>query len=141
MWETERKWFKITWTALLFASVVINYVQRMSDELWAHSRVVEVLDTTLTWILLPMTVVLFVWHNMVLWHSGERLFWRTWQKSGLAMLVGGGLAFLLVLVVQWCRGEAVEISDSAKMWILAVFSAVGLLVMFARYKFKNWSKE
>ena len=67
MWETERKWFKITWSLLLLASLVINYIQRMSDALWAHGEVVEVLEKTLLWIMLPMTVVLFVWHNVVLW--------------------------------------------------------------------------
>ena len=142
MWETERKWFKITWSLLLFASLVINYIQRMSDALWAHSEVVNVLEKTLLWIMLPMTVALFVWHNVVLWRSGERLFWRTWQKSGMAIAVGGGLAMALVFVVNWCKGEeAMEISDSARMWILGVFSVIGLVIAFARYKFKNWREE
>lgn len=141
MWETERMWFKITWSLLLLASLVINYIQRMSDALWAHSEVVEILEKTLLWIMFPMTLVLFVWHNVVLWRSGERLFWRTWQKSGMAIAVGGGLALVLVYVVGWCKGEATEISDSARMWILGVFSVIGLVIAFARYKFKNWREE
>ena len=141
MWETERKWFKIVWMLLLFASLTISYIQRMSDALWAHSEVVEILEKTLLWITLPMTVVLLVWHNVVLWRSGERLFWRTWQKSGMAIAVGGGLALILVFVVKWSKGEATEISDSARMWILGVFSVIGLVIAFARYKFKNWREE
>ena len=141
MWETERKWFKITWSLLLFASLAISYIQRMSDALWAHSEVVEILEKTLLWIMFPMTLVLFVWHNVVLWRSGERLFWRTWQKSSMAIAVGGGLALMLVFVVKWSKGEAIEVSDSARMWILGVFSVIGLVIAFARYKFKNWREE
>ena len=141
MWETERKWFKIVWMLLLFVSLVINYIQRMTDALWAHGEVVEILEKTLLWITLPMTVVLLVWNNVVLWRSGERLFWRSWQKSGMAIAVGGALAMALVFVVKWSKGEAIEVSDSARMWILGVFSVIGLVIAFARYKFKNWREE
>ena len=62
MGELNRKWFQIVWALLLFASITINYIQRMCDALWAHGEVVAILDKTLTWIMLPMTVVLVVWH-------------------------------------------------------------------------------
>ena len=141
MWETERKWFKIVWMLLLFVSLVINYIQRMTDALWAHGKAMVALEKTLLWITLPMTVVLLVWNNVVLWRSGERLFWRSWQKSATAIAVGGGLAMALVFVVKWSKGEAIEVSDSARMWILGVFSVIGLVIAFARYKFKNWREE
>lgn len=59
----------------------------------------------------------------------------------MAIAVGGGLAMALVFVVNWCKGEAMEISDSARMWILGVFSVIGLVIAFARYKFKSWREE
>ena len=141
MGEFNKKWFQTVWMGLLFASLVINYIQRMSDALWAHSEAIIMLDKVFTWILLPLTLLLFILHNVESWRKGARYFWRQWQKGATAMLIGGGLGFLLVLIVKSCKGEALEIDNEARMVILAIFAAIGLVIAFARYKFKHWQGE
>ena len=126
---------------LLFASLVIDYIQRMSDAQWAHSEAIEMLDTILLWIVFPLTVLLFILHNIQMWRKGARYFWRQWQNGATAVLVGGGLAFLLVLIVKKCKGEALEINNEARMIILAIFAVIGLVIALARYKFKHWQGE
>ena len=141
MGEFNKKWFQIVWACLLLASITINYIQRMSDALWAHSEAIIMLDKVFTWILLPLTVLLFILHNVESWRKGARYFWRQWQKGATAMLIGGGLGFLLVLIVKSCKGEALEIDSDARMVILAIFAVIGLVIAFARYKFKHWQGE
>ena len=141
MGEFNKKWFQTVLMGLLFASLVIDYIQRMSDALWAHSEAIIMLDKVFTWILLPLTVLLFVLHNVESWRKGARYFWRQWQKGATAVLVGGGLAFLLVLIVKSCKGDALEIDNEARMVILAIFEVLGLVIAFARYKFKHWQGE
>ena len=60
MGEFNKKWFQTVWMGLLFASLVIDYVQRMSDALWVHSEAIIMLDKVFTWILLPLTLLLFI---------------------------------------------------------------------------------
>lgn len=141
MGEFNKKWFQTVWMGLLFASLVIDYIQRMSDAQWAHSEAIEMLDTILLWIVFPLTVLLFILHNIQMWRKGARYFWRQWQKGATAVLVGGGLAFSLVLIVKKCKGEALEINNEARMIILAIFAVIGLVIAFARYKFKHWQGE
>ena len=141
MGEFNKKWFQTVWMGLLFASLVLDYIQRMSDAQWAHSEAIEMLDTILLWIVFPLTVLLFILHNVESWRKGARYFWRQWQKGATAVLVGGGLAFLLVLIVKKCKGEALEINNEARMIILAIFAVIGLVIAFARYKFKHWQGE
>ena len=141
MGEFNKKWFRNVWMGLLFASLVIDYVQRMSDAQWAHSEAIIMLDKVFTWILLPLTVLLFVLHNIESWCKGARYFWRQWQKGATALLVGGGLGFLLAIIVKSCKGEALEIDNEARMVILAIFAVLGLVIAFARYKFKHWQGE
>ena len=141
MGEFNKKWFHIVWMGLLCASLVIDYIQRMSDAQWAHSEAIEMLDTILLWIVFPLTVLLFILHNIQMWRQGARYFWRQWQKGATAILVSGGLAFLLVLIVKKCKGEAVEINNEARMIILAIFAVLGLVIALARYKFKHWQGE
>ena len=141
MGEFNKKWFQTVWMGLLFASLVIDYIQRMSDAQWAHSEAIEMLDTILLWIVFPLTVLLFILHNVESWRKGARYFWRQWQKGATAVLVGGGLAFLLVLIVKKCKGEALEINNEARMIILAIFAVIGLVIALARYKFKHWQGE
>lgn len=141
MGEFNKKWFHIVWMGLLFASLVLDYIQRMSDAQRAHSEAIEMLDTILLWIVFPLTVLLFILHNIQMWRQGTRYFWRQWQKGATAVLVGGGLAFSLVLIVKSCKGEALEIDNEARMVILAIFAVIGLVIAFARYKFKHWQGE
>lgn len=141
MEELNRKWFKIVWALLLFASLTIDYIQRMSDALWAHGPVVEALDKILLWIMLPMTLLLFVLYWIGNWRVGERYFWKKLRTQAGAMFIGGGLGFLLVLVVQWCKGDAVEMSSMARATVLAIFSVVGLMIGYARYRLRKMNEE
>lgn len=141
MGEFKKKWFQTVWMALLFASLVIDCIQRKVDALWAHSEAIMMLDKVFTWILLPLTVLLFVLHNVESWRKGARYFWRQWQKGATAVFVGGGLAFLLVVIVKKYKGEALEIDNEARVIILAIFAVIGLVIAFARYKYKHWQGE
>ena len=60
MGEFQKTWFQIVWACLLLVSIVITYIQRMSDALWAHSEVVLILDRVLMWVMLPLSAVMFV---------------------------------------------------------------------------------
>ena len=141
MGEFKKKWFQIVWMVLLAADLIIGKIQRSTDALWAHSEGVKMLHMVLTFIILPMTLLLFILHNIESWRKGERHFWREWQKSAAALGVGGALAMLLVFVVKYSKGEAIEIGSGGRIAILAVFAAIGLFYSFARYKFKNWREK
>lgn len=113
----------------------------MSDAIWAHGPVIEMFDKILTWMLLPVTVVLLVWNWVVNWRTGEKYFWRQVCKQASAIFIGGGLAFLLVVIVKWSKGDALEIEAGGRAAILIIFSVVGLLILLARYKFRNSSER
>jgi hypothetical protein len=66
MEELNKKWFQIVWACLLIASISMSYIQRMSDALWAHSEVVQILDRTLMWVMLPLSLVMFVFAFAIL---------------------------------------------------------------------------
>ena len=141
MEELNKKWFQIVWACLLFASITINYIQRMSDALWAHSESVEVLDMFLDWIILPLTLVLFVWYCIGLWRTSERLFWRKCRQWGVAVAVGTAAAVVLVLLVKYLKGESGTIDAEDRRYIIIVFAGAGLLYAVARHKFKHWRKD
>ena len=140
MGELNKKWFQIVWACLLFASITINYIQRMSDALWAHSESVKVLDTFLDWIILPLTLVLFVWYCIGLWRTSERLFWRTCRRWGIALAVGTAAAVVLVFLVKYLKGESGTIGEGDRALLVGAFAGAGLLYAVARYKFKHWRK-
>lgn len=141
MEELNKKWFQIVWACLLFASITINYIQRMSDALWAHSESVKVLDTFLDWIILPLTLVLFVWYCIGLWRTSERLFWRKCRQWGVAVAVGTAAAVVLVLLVKYLKGESGIIDAEDRRYIVITFAGAGLLYAVARHKFKHWRKD
>lgn len=141
MEEFNKKWFQVVWACLLLASVTINYIQRMSDALWAHSEAVRVLDTVLDCIILPMTVVLFIWYCISLWRTSDRLFWRTCRRWGVGLAVGVVCAVALVLLVRYAKGDNTTINDGERVLIVSAFAAGGLIYGIARYKFKHWRKE
>ena len=141
MGEFNKKWFQIVWACLLLASITINYIQRMSDALWAHSESVEVLDTLLDWIILPLTLILFVWYCIGLWRTSERLFWRKCRQWGVAVAVGTAAAVVLVLLVKYLKGESGTIGEEDRSFIVMTFAVAGALYGLARYKFKHWRKD
>lgn len=141
MEELNKKWFQVVWACLLLASITINYIQRMSDALWAHSESVKVLDTFLDWIILPLTLVLFVWYCIGLWRTSERLFWRKCRQWGVAVAVGTAAAVVLVLLVKYLKGESGTIDAEDRRYIIIAFAGAGLLYAVARHKFKHWRKD
>ena len=141
MGELNKKWFQIVWACLLLASITINYIQRMSDALWAHSESVEVLDTLLDWIILPLTLILFVWYCVGLWRTSDRLFWRKCRQWGVALAVGAAAAVVLVLLVKYLKGESGTIGEEDRSFIIITFVVAGALYGLARYKHKHWRKD
>ena len=141
MEELNKKWFQIVWACLLLASITINYIQRMSDALWAHSESVKVLDTFLDWIILPLTLVLFVWYCIGLWRTSERLFWRKCRRWGSALAIGVIVAVVLVILVRYVKGEDADISEGDRALFIGAFAVAGLVWSVARYKFQHWRKD
>ena len=138
MGEFKKTWFQIVWACLLLVSIVITYIQRMSDALWAHSEVVLILDRTLTWVMLPLSVVLTVCMCIGYWRQSERLFWRKWRRWGASLAFGAAAAALLVVLVHLAKGEKATMEEGDRTLLLGAFSAAGLIWYFARYKFRSW---
>lgn len=138
MGEFKKTWFQIVWACLLIASGVITYIQRMSDALWVHSEAMQILDRTLTWVMLPLSVVLTVCMCIGYWRQSERLFWRKWRRWGASLAFGAAAAALLVVLVHLAKGEKATIEEGDRTLLLGAFSAAGLIWYFARYKFRSW---
>lgn len=138
MGEFQKTWFQIVWACLLLVSIVITYIQRMSDALWAHSEVVLILDRTLMWVMLPLSVMLTVRMCIGYWRQSERLFWRKWRRWGASLAFGAAAAALLVVLVHLAKGEKATIEEGDRTLLLGAFSAAGLIWYFARYKFRSW---
>ena len=138
MGEFQKTWVQIVWACLLIASGVITYIQRMSDALWVHSEAMQILDRTLTWVMLPLSVVLTVWMCIGYWRQSERLFWRKWRRWGASLAFGAAAAALLGVLVHLAKGEKATIEEGDRTLLLGAFSAAGLIWYFARYKFRSW---
>lgn len=138
MGEFKKTWFQIVWACLLIASGVITYIQRMSDALWVHSEAMQILDRTLMWVMLPLSVVLTVCMCIGYWRQSERLFWRKWRRWGASLAFGAAAAALLVVLVHLAKGEKATIEEEDRTLLLGAFSAAGLIWYFARYKFRSW---
>ena len=137
MGEFQKKWFQIVWACLLIASVVMNYIQRYSDAAWAHSAGFEMLGKVLMWIVLPLTVILFVWKCVGYWRAGERLFWRKWLRWTKALLAGVVLSVVFVLVIRYFRGDALMLEQQKQVIIFFIFAGAGLVWGVAKYMFRN----
>ena len=138
MGEFKKTWFQIVWACLLIASGVITYIQRMSDALWVHSEAMQIMDRTLMWVMLPLSVVLTVCMCIGYWRQSERLFWRKWRRWGASLAFGAAAAALLVVLVHLAKGEKATIEEEDRTLLLGAFSAAGLIWYFARYKFRSW---
>lgn len=141
MGELSKKWFQTVWMCLLIVSVAINYIQRMSDALWAHSAGIEMLDKVLFWITSFLTIIIFVWHCIGYWRTSERLFWRMLRRWCGSLIIGVVCAVILVLLVHYAKGNDTIIDNKERVLILSIFAAGGLIWAVARYKFKHWRKE
>ena len=141
MGELSKKWFQTVWMCLLLVSVAINYIQRCVDDAWAHSAGIVMLDKVLFWIILPLTVIIFVWHCIGYWRTSERLFWRMLRRWCGNLAIGVVCAVILVLLVHYAKGNDTTIDSKERVIILSIFAAGGLIWAVARYKFKHWRKE
>lgn len=141
MGELQKKWFQIVWAGLLLASITINYLQHWADAAWAHSSAMEMLDSVLTWITLPLTVVLFVWMCVGYWRQSQRLYWRNWRRWCAAIAAGIVLVVILLLIMRFVKGDSVVLDPDDKRWILALFSIGMLIWVIARHKFRSWRKQ
>ena len=141
MGELQKKWFQIIWACLLFASIAIKYIQRMTDVMWAHGEAIEMLERVLNWIIIPMTVVLFVLLCVGYWRQSKRLFWRMWRRWGSALLIGAVCAVVLVLLMRYMKGDNLTIGEEDSRLLFGVFAAGGLIYGIARYKFNHWRKD
>lgn len=141
MEELSKKWFQVVWACLLVASVVISYIPRISDAQWAHGEAIQMLDSVLMWITLPLTIIMFVWLCVGYWRQSERLFWRKWRRWGGALAIGIATAAVLVLVIRYVKGDKPAIDEEDRVFILGIFAVAGLVWAVARYKFRHWLKD
>ncbi len=141
MGEFKKKWFQVVWVLMTLASVVINWLQRGSDAAWVHSAGVEMLNEVLLWILLPLTVLLFVMRCVEIRRTSERLFWRKLRRWGGAIIAGIVLAVVLVLVIRYFRGDSLMLEHSKQVTIFIIFAGIGLIWGVARYKDQHWRRE
>lgn len=141
MEELSKKWFQVVWACLLVASVVISHIPRMSDAQWAHSEAIQMLNSVLMWIMLPLTVVMFVWLCVGYWRQSERLFWRKWRRWSGALVIGVATAVLLVFLVKHTKGDCASIDEEDRVILLGVFAAAGLIYAVAQYKFRHWRRD
>lgn len=141
MGELDKKWFRNVWLCLLFASVTINYIQRMSDAPWAHSAGIEMLDKVLFWITLSLTVIIFIWHCVGYWRTSKRLFWRMLRRWCGGLTIGVVCAVILALLVHYAKGDDTIIDNKERVLILSIFAAGGLMWGVARYKYNHWRKD
>lgn len=137
MGEFKKKWFQTVWALMTLASVVINWLQRGSDAEWVHSAGMEMLSQVLLWMLLPLTILLFILHCAENWRTGERYFWRKWQRWGKAAVAGVVLAVVLVLVIRYFRGDSLMLEQQKQMIIFLIFAGAGLVWGVARYMFNR----
>ncbi len=141
MGELKKRWFQVVWASLTLASLIINWLQRGSDAAWVHSAAMEMLNKVLMWILLPLTVVMFIALCIENWRTGERYFWRRWQRWGGALAVGIVMAVVLIFMVRYFKGDSGTIDPATRWGIIALFSFAALAWCVARWKFNNWRKE
>lgn len=145
MEELKRKWFQIVWAGLALVSLAIHYIQRWADAAWVHSHAMDVLGDVLTWICLPMTVILFVVKCVESWRTGERYFWRRCRRWGSGLLFGTLMAVVLVALVKFFKSGCVFDSNiydkDVKMFFFILLSLGGLIYMVARYKFNNPKRD
>ena len=141
MGELNKKWFQNVWLCLLLASVTITYIQRWSDAQWAHGAGIEMLNTVLTWIILPLTVILLVCKYIGYWCQSKRLFWKKCRFWGGFWAIGTVWLAALVLLVDYIKGGDGTIDDSLLEMFSCTFVVCVVIYAIARYKFNHWRKE
>lgn len=141
MEELKRRWFQAVWAGLLLVSLALNYLQRWVDAAWAHSHAMTVFSDVLGWIVLALTVVLFVLHCVENWRTGKRYFWRKCRRWGSNLFLGTLMAVVVFLAIRFIKSGCVLEGILPEKWfnisMFVVLSFGGLLYMIARYKFNR----
>ena len=137
MGEIHRKWFTITWGVLLLFSVVMAQLMRHTDIVWVHNPGVVLLYEVVSWVTLVVTILLFVWYNVIYWRESRRLFWRKWRRWGGNLAIGVAMLVVLLIAINIFKGDRVELSCDGRHFLFALFAAGGLIWGLARYKFKK----
>ena len=137
MGEIHRKWFTITWGVLLLFSVVMAHLMRYTDIAWVQNPGVILLYEIISWFTLAVTILLFVWYNIIYWKNNRRLFWRKWRRWAGNLCLGIALLVVLLLAIKLFKSDKVELSGNARHLLFAIFAAGGLMWGLARYKFKK----
>ena len=137
MGEIHRKWFTITWGVLLLFSVVMAQLMRHTDIVWVHNPGVVLLYEVVSWVTLVVTILLFVWYNVIYWRESRRLFWRKWRRWGGNLAIGVAMLVVLLLAINIFKGDKVELSGNGRHFLFALFAVGGLIWGLARYKFKK----
>lgn len=141
----KKKWFQIVWVGLLLVSLALNYLQRWVDAAWAQNHALTVFSDVLGWIVLALTVVLFVLHCVENWRTGKRYFWRKCRRWGGNIFLGTLMAVAVLLVIRFVKSGGALENVLPERWfnifMFVVLSVGGLLYMIARYKFNNSNKD
>jgi amino acid transporter len=137
MGEIHRKWFTTTWGVLLLFSVVMAQLMRHTDIAWVHNPGVVLLYEVVSWVTLVVTILLFVWYNVIYWRESRRLFWRKWRRWGGNLAIGVAMLVVLLIAINIFKGDKVELSGDGRHFLFALFAAGGLIWGLARYKFKK----
>ncbi len=135
MEENHRRVFTTIWAILLLGSVVLGHIIHYSDSAWTQSESIITLNSILFYITAIITVILFVWHNILYWRQGRRLFWRKWQKWTKGLMIGILMLVALLLAINALRGdEEISINNGERLTIFLVFVIGGLIYGLARLK-------
>lgn len=145
MEELKRRWFQIVWGGLVLLSVLLSWIERGVSASWAHSPTMEFVQNVLVWIVLPMTIVLFLLSCVENWRTGERYFWRKCRRWGGNLFLGALMAAVLLFVLRFIKSgvvfgsqESMAIVKTVIFWLLAIG---GLLYLVAKYKFNRPKRD
>lgn len=134
MEENHKRVFTTIWVVLLLCSVVLGHITNHSEVAWAQSESITLLSSILFWITTIITIALFVWHNILYWRQGKRLFWRKWQKWAKGLMIGISTLVVLLLAINTLRGDEISVSNGERLTIFLTFVIGGLIYGLARLK-------
>ncbi|MBQ1253175.1 MAG: hypothetical protein IIU61_06740 [Alistipes sp.] len=145
MEEFKKTWFQRVWAGLTICTLTLGWIIRKVDAAWAQSRALAVLNDVLGWIVLALTVVLFVLHCVENWQKGKRYFWRKCRRWGGSIFLGTLMAAVLVVMIRLYKAGgvlAMVLPDKEyRLFLFVLFSLGGLLYMIARYKYNHPNKD
>lgn len=128
----NRKWWLATWAVLSLSSLVVGRYVRYSGSELAHSRGMAMVDTCLSAVVLPSTLALFVYGNVVAWRTSPRMWWRRCRRTcwqfGICMAV-------IPTAVLGCKGRW----DDAVV-CLTLAGALLAVALAAHVRLRYWTR-